>query len=217
MERQTGFDVPSAKQQAAYFRRKAGIDPDTRRALRTLGDDDETQTYELAKSLGSQEMSAQDINQLTIRKYAQQIEPYLPGFSKLSYPIMEVVVKYVFMSQNPYIYTNVQMSDLEQQYDEDTVEEMFMKLSDNPKSYDPSFFYIYTVGANDDEFGKLDPNKYAIPGQADAQGGFHDGFIQQYQVVSTNPLFKKDAYAVEAQFIKMMRELRPETKEHVPD
>ena len=130
MERQTGFDVPSARQQATYFRRKAGIDPDTRRTLRTLGDVDGSQETELAKSLGSQEASASTINQLKIRKYAQQIEPYLPGFSNLPYPIMEVVVKYVFMSTNPYIYTSVQMSDLEEQYDdEDAVEEACGKCS----------------------------------------------------------------------------------------
>jgi len=217
MERQTAGDIPSAKQQAAYFRRKAGIDPEMRRALSALGDGDEAQEYELSKSLGSQEMRAQDINQLTIRKYAQQIEPYLPGFSNLPYPMMEVVVKYVFMSANPYIYTNVQMSDLEEQYDdEDAVEEMFMKLSDDPQSYDPNMFYIYTVGAADDEFDKIDPY-----GTSDGQTGFHDGFMAAYQTVTTHPPFSKRedpmSAASNAQFIKMMRELRPDVKEHVLD
>ena len=114
------------------------------------------------------------------------------------------------------------MSDLEEQYDdEDAVEEMFMKLSDDPKSYDPRYFYIYSVGAADDEFGKIDPNKYGVPGQADAQGGFHDGFMAVYQTVTTHPPFTKgkdpSSAAVEAQFIKMMRALRPEVKEHVLD
>ncbi len=218
MERQTADDVPSAQHQAAYFRRKAGIDPDARQTLRTFGDADASQEYELARSLGSQETRSQNVNELKIRKYAQQIEAYLPGFSKLPYPIMEVVVKYVFMSANPYMYTNVQMSDLEEQYDdEDAVEEMFMKLSDDPKSYDPSMFYIYAVGSSDDEFDKIDPH-----GTSDAQAGFHDGFMAAYQVVTTHPPFAevykgKVSYGAESQFIKMMRELRPEVKEHVLD
>ena len=88
-----------------------------------------------------------------------------------------------------------------------------MRLRNNSKQHDPKFYYIYAAhGTYDgaDPFSRIDPH-----GLGDSQTGFHDGFREEYQKVTTNRTHKIMDTMVEKSFIKMMRALRPDCREEV--
>ena len=49
----------------------------------------------------------------------------------------------------------------------------------------------------------------------DSQTGFHDGFREEYQKVTTNRAHKVMSTKVDESYIEMMRALRPDHKEEV--
>ena len=157
----------------------------------------------------------------------QEIESYLPGFLNLPKDVIEAVVEFVFLSKDTtlHITINDDMVDhefgIDGYYDDEHFQEeiaekynvMMMRLRNNPKSHDPKFYYIYAAHSTykeADPFSRIDPK-----GFGDAQTGFHDGFREEYQKVTTNRAHKIDSIVVEQAFIQMMRDLRPDCREEV--
>lgn len=161
---------------------------------------------------------------------AAEIEPYLPGFLNLPKDMIDAVVEFVFLSNNPVLHIQLEEDMVEHELGEDVYRrgthfqeiqkpenaEIVALLNDmrkNPKSHDVKFYYIYAVHSSyngSDPFSRIDPH-----GTGDAQTGFHDGFREEYQKVTTAKSLKIDSYLVEQQFILMMRELRPNHEEEV--
>ena len=90
---------------------------------------------------------------------------------------------------------------------------LMMSLRKDPKSHDEKFYYIHAAhGTHNgaDPFSRIDPY-----GTGDSMTGFHDGFREEYQKVTTNSLHKIDSITAEQAFIRMMRDLRPDHAEEV--
>ena len=79
MVKSTAADIPLAKYQSEFARKKAEIDPETRKALRDL-DDDNMQGYNIAQSLGSQESSPEYVKKTRLKAALRNI----PGANKLA-------------------------------------------------------------------------------------------------------------------------------------
>ena len=86
-------------------------------------------------------------------------------------------------------------------------------MRENPKAHDVKLYYIYAAHGSyngSDPFSRIDPH-----GMGDSQTGFHDGFREEYQKVTTNRAHKVMSTKVEESFIEMMRALRPDHREEV--
>jgi len=167
-------------------------------------------------------------NQGYLKDGAQQIEVYLPGFLKLPAEMIDTVTEFVLLSKNP---------TLHMQLDEDRLEDTMGKgayfkaihykemikpenaeivaIVDGyrryPRDHDEIFYNIYSVTNDGTQiFARIDPQ-----GFNDAQTGFHEGFREEYQKVTTDPAAKIDSYTAEKLFIRMVRALRPDHKEFV--
>ena len=170
-----------------------------------------------------------DLKAEKLKGAKEKIEVYLPGFLKLPEDVIEAVVEFVFLSENITLHIQIDYDMVENEIDEGlfqklgsrTVEDdamekyqtLMMRLRNNPKSHDPKFFYIYAAhGTYDgaDPFSRIDPH-----GLGDSQTGFHDGFREEYQKVTTKKAHNISSIAVEESFIKMMRALRPDCREEV--
>ena len=156
----------------------------------------------------------------------QEIDFYLPGFLNLPKDVIEAVVEFVFLSKDPTLHIQIDYDMVEDEIGggifagktvEDPVfkkyQELMDELRNNPKSHDPKFFYIYAAhGTHNgaDPFSRIDPY-----GTGDSQTGFHDGFREEYQKVTTNRAHKVMITKAEESFIEMMRALRPDHAEEV--
>ena len=159
----------------------------------------------------------------------QEIETYLPGFLNLTEDIIDAVVEFVFLSKDPTLHIQIDYDMVENEIGEGlfqkigsrTVEDdamekyqtLMMRLRNNPKSHDVKFYYIYAAHGSykgADPFARIDPH-----GMGDSQTGFHDGFREEYQKVTTNRAHKVMSTKVEESFIEMMRALRPDHVEEV--
>ena len=165
-----------------------------------------------------------------LKQAAQQIETYLPGFLNLPQDVIDVVVEFVFLSD--YIELHIQLDEdtLEMEIGEDAyrkathyeektkpenakIAAVVEDYRRNSKAHDVKFYYIYTVHGRYqgiDPFSRIDPH-----GIGDPQTGFHDGFREEYQKVTTNRSHKVMSTKAEESFIKMIRDLRPDAKEYV--
>ena len=165
-----------------------------------------------------------------LKQAAQEIETYLPGFLNLPQDVIDVVVEFVFLSKDPTLHIQLDEDMVEHELGEDAYHrgthfaemqkpenaEIVALLNDmrsNPKSHDVKFYYIYAAHASyngSDPFSRIDPHGMGI-----AQTGFHDGFIEDYQKVTTNRAHKVMSTKVDESFIEMMRALRPDHREEV--
>ena len=162
-----------------------------------------------------------------LKQAAQQIEAYLPGFLKLPEDIIEVVVEFVFLSKDTTLHIQLDEDMVDHEFgidayykdahfQEEIAEKynvMMMSLRNNPKAHDVKFYYIYAAHSSykgSDPFSRIDPY-----GMSDSQTGFHDGFIEEYQKVTTNRTHKVMSTKVDESFIEMMRALRPDHREEV--
>jgi len=203
--------------------------------------EDRTQFHQLADTIGDYKdprpgmpddsmagVQAQQAGYL--KDAAQEIEPYLPGFLNLPKDVIAAVVEFVFLSENPVLHIQLEEDMVEDELGKDVYHRgnhflevqkpenaetvaMINDMRENPKSYDVKFYYIYAAHGSyngSDPFSRIDPY-----GTGDSQTGFHDGFREEYQKVTTNPSHKIDSYQPEQAFIKMMRELRPDHEEEV--
>ena len=137
------------------------------------------------------------------------IESYLPGFFNLDESITSPVIEFVFDSKKPILHLEINYDELENDMSEDKprVDDLY----NYPKDYDSKFYYIHAPSTSSpNPFAKLDPyNRY------DPQTGFGEGFVDEYQAVTDNPFHRKSVMAIEASFIDMMREFRPDHEEYV--
>ena len=160
----------------------------------------------------------------------QEIDSYLPGFLNLPKNIIEAVVEFVFLSKDTTLHIQLDEDMVEHEFGEDVhyrgthfqeiqkpenakAVAMMNDIRKNPKDHDVKLYYIYAAhGTYDgaDPFSRIDPY-----GSGDSQSGFHDGFREEYQKVTTNSSHKIDSIKVEQAFIRMMRDLRPNHEEQV--
>jgi len=159
-----------------------------------------------------------------------KIEKYLPGFLNLPEDVIEVVAEFVFLSEVPVLHIQLDEDMVEHELGEDTyhrgthfqevqkpenaeIVAMTNDFRENPKAHDVKFYYIYAAHGSyngSDPFARIDPH-----GMGDAQTGFHDGFREEYQKVTTNRAHRISSLAVEEAIIRMMRGLRPDHEEEV--
>ncbi len=160
-----------------------------------------------------------------------EIEKYLPGFLNLPEDVIEVVTEFVFLSEDhPVLHIQLDEDMVEHELGEDAYyrgthfaeiqkpenAEIVAMMNDfrvNPKAHDPKFYYIYAAHGSyngSDPFARIDPH-----GMGDSQTGFHDGFREEYQKVTTKPAHRISSLAVEEAIIRMMRGLRPDHEEEV--
>ena len=159
-----------------------------------------------------------------------KIEKYLPGFLNLPEDVIEVVAEFVFLSEDPVLHIQLDEDMVEYELGEDTyhrgthfqevqkpenakIVAMINDMRNNPKAHDVKLYYIYAAHASyngSDPFARIDPH-----GMGDSQTGFHDGFREEYQQVTTNRAHKVMSTKVEESFIEMMRALRPDHEEEV--
>ena len=165
-----------------------------------------------------------------------KIERLLPGFLSLPKDVIDAVVAFVFLSENPALHIQLEEDMVERALGEDVyhrgthfqemqkpenakIVALLDDMRNNPKSYDVKFYYIYAVtclGVN--PFSKLDPyldpnSQYVSHRAGDPQSGFFEVFHEEYEKVT--PSHKFDSYGAEQAFIKIMRELRPDHEEEV--
>ena len=154
------------------------------------------------------------------REHAEAaINSYLPGFFNLDESIISAVIEFVFYSKNPQLYIVINHDELDNDMsgEKPSVDDLY----DRPKDYDSKFYYVYAPATSSpNPFAKLDPyldpnSQYSMHHSGNPQTGFGEGFVDKYQAVSTDPFHRKSAVAVEASFIDMIRELRPDHEEHV--
>ena len=161
---------------------------------------------------------------------AAEIETYLPGFLNLPKDIIDAVVEFVFLSKNPVLHIQLDEDMVEHEFGEDVhyrgthfqeiqkpenaeAVAMMNDIRKNPKDHDVKLYYIYAAHSTYegvDPFSRIDPQ-----GFGDAQTGFHDGFREEYQKVTTNRAHKVMSTKAEESFIEMMRALRPDHDEEV--
>ena len=167
-----------------------------------------------------------DLKAEKLKGAKEKIEVYLPGFLKLPEDIIEAVVEFVFLSKNTTLHINIDYDAVEDEmgggvFRGKTVDDaLFQKyqalaerLRNNPRSHDEKFYDIYAAHGTydgEDPFSRIDPY-----GTGDPQTGFHDGFREEYQKVTTKKAHNISSIAVEESFIKMMRALRPDHREEV--
>ena len=171
-----------------------------------------------------------DLKAEKLKDAKEKIQAYLPGFLKLPEDIIEAVIEFVFLSSDPTLHIQLDEEFLEEEIGEDMYERATVypdrnlpenadavKIVDsyrkNPKAHDPKFYNIYAAHSSyngSDPFSRIDPY-----GAGDAQTGFHDGFREEYQNVTTKKAHNISSIAVEIDIIRMMRHLRPDHEEYV--
>lgn len=165
-----------------------------------------------------------------LKQAAQEIETYLPGFLNLPQDVIDVVVEFVFLSENPVLHIQLEEDMVEHELGEDVyhrgthfqevqkpenakIVALLDDMRNNPNSYDVKFYYIYAAHGTyngSDPFSRIDPY-----GKGDSQTGFFDGFSEEYKKVTTDQKYVIDSYSFDQTFIKIMRELRPDHSEEV--
>jgi hypothetical protein len=157
------------------------------------------------------------------REGAQQIEAYLPGFLDLPQEIIDAVAEFVFLSKDPTLHIELDEDLLFHQRGSEDLDRYHTDYRKNPKNYDPKYYYIFDAHGEykgKDPISRMDPyrdpnSQYPAHREGDSQTGFHDGFREEYQKVTTEPTHKRSSNAAESAFIEMMRDLRPDHKEYV--